>query len=111
LWPYKAHADGWKEHNTVLEVGYVVASSVDMLTTLDIKNHDDIVEAGPAGYVLGRNPETLPTVAYFAGTTALHYVVSRALPSGYREAWQAVTLTVEGGYAYRNLRLGLGWRW
>lgn len=107
----KAEAAEWNDYNTAMEVGYVIASVIDMRTTMDIRNHDNIEERGPAGYVLGRNPEPLPTVAYFAATTAAHYAISRALPSGYREVWQAVTLTVEGGYAVNNMRLGLKWTW
>jgi hypothetical protein len=102
-------AGGWTDENTALEVGYAVAATFDMLTTLDIKNHDDIEESGPAKIFLGRNPETLPTVGYFVGTTVLHYAVSRALPRGYREAWQGLTLVIEGGYAANNIRLGLSW--
>lgn len=103
-------ADKWTDDNTALEIGYNVAAFIDMRTTMDIKNHDHIVEAAPvARALLGRNPEPLPTAAYFVGTSVLHYMVSRALPRGYREAWQAVTLTVEGGYAVNNMKLGLSW--
>lgn len=104
-----ANAAEWDDHNTAMEVGYVIASVLDMNTTMDIRNHDNIEEVGPAKLFLGANPEPLPTVVYFAATTAAHYAISRALPSGYREVWQAVTLTVEGGYAYNNMRLGLKW--
>ena len=102
-------ADKWTDDNTAMEVGYVVASTLDMFTTMDIKNHDDIEEVGPAKMFLGKNPEALPTVGYFVGTTVLHYVIARNLPRYYREAFQGVSLVVEGGYAFNNMKLGLKW--
>lgn len=105
-----AEASDWKEHNTAMEVGYVIASVLDMNTTMDIRNHDNIEEVGPAKVFLGANPEPLPTMVYFAATTAAHYAISRALPPGYREVWQGVTLTVESGMAFNNMKLGLSWR-
>jgi len=104
-------ADKWTPENTALEIGYNLFALIDMRTTMDIRNHDNIEERGPAGLVLGRNPEPLPTVAYFVGTSVLHYGVSRALPRYWREGWQVVTIGVEGGYALNNVRLGLKWTW
>lgn len=107
-----AHAaGGWKDHNTALEAGYQVALALDMFTTMDIKRHDDIEEVGPARHFLGSNPEKAETAVYFAASGLLHYAVSRALPRGYREGFQAVSLVVEGGYAVHNIRLGLKWTW
>lgn len=107
-----AHAaGGWQDHNTALEVGYQVANVLDMFTTMDIKNHDNITEQGPAKRFLGENPERLETAVYFAASGALHYAISRALPPGYREGWQAVSLVIEGGYAVNNMKLGLKWTW
>jgi len=105
-------AERWTASNTAMEVGYNVAAFIDMRTTMDIREHSDIEEVGPiASAVLGRNPEPLPTAAYFLTTSALHYGVSRSLPPGWREGWQMVTIGVEAGYALNNVRLGLKWAW
>lgn len=101
--------DRWTDTNTALELGYLAVAFVDMRTTMDIRNHPDIIEVGPARHFLGKNPEPLPTVAYFAAGAAAHYAISRALPRGWRETWQVVSIGFEGGYAVHNVRMGLKW--
>jgi len=102
-------ADKWTEENTAMELGYQVANALDMFTTMDIRNHENIREVGPAGKFLGENPKPLETVVYFAASGALHYTVSRVLPRYYREAFQGASLVIEGSYAAHNMALGLKW--
>lgn len=112
LLPSCARADNsWTYENTAMEIGYNALALIDMRTTMDIRKHDNIEEVGPARVVLGRNPEVLPTVAYFAATSVAHYAISRTLPRGWREGWQVVTIGVEGSFALNNVRLGLNWTW
>lgn len=104
--------DDWTKTNTKMELGYVAIATVDMFQTMDIKNHDDIHEANPiVRSVLGDNPERGQTAAYFAGAMAGHFLISRALPKGWREVFQTGTVIVQTGVVANNWALGLrvGW--
>ena len=108
----QAVADDWRTEDTRREIAYNVLAGVDMMQTMDIRNHDNIEEAVPfTRAILGRNPEPVPTVAYFLATSALHYGVSRALPHGWREGWQSVTIIVEGSVVANNYVVGLRMGW
>lgn len=107
-----ASADDWRPGDTRREIAYNVFAAVDMMQTMDIRNHDNIEEAVPfTRAILGRNPEPAQTAAYFVATSALHYGISRALPHGWREGWQAVTIIIEGSVVANNYVVGLrvGW--
>lgn len=110
LVPRCTQASDWTTADTQRELAYVAISVIDMGQTMDIRNHDDIEEGVPfTRAILGRNPEPLPTAAYFAATTALHYGISRALPRGWREGWQSVTIVVNGAVVANNWAIGLRW--
>jgi hypothetical protein len=103
-------ADRWSPRDIALEAAYQAVNLVDAATTADIRNHDDVQEAGPlASAVLGSQPDPLETAAYFAVLGAAHAAVTHALPSRYRPWWQAVTITTSAAYAGNNLSLGLRW--
>lgn len=101
-------SDDWTKNNTRLELGYVTLAVADMMQTMDIQNHDNIQEANPvARALIGANPGTPETMAYFTGAIIGHYVVSKALPKGWREAWQTGTILVQGSVVANNWAIGL----
>lgn len=103
-----ANAGDWSKTDTRWQLAYTAVAIADAFTTADIRNHDDIVEVAPlTRQVLGRNPEPLPTAAFFAGEIVGHYLISRALPPKYRRIWQATTVTVQGAVVANNIRIGL----
>lgn len=102
-----AHAD-WRPADTHWEMGYVAIAVADAFTTADIRNHPDIEEVAPGTrQVLGRNPEPVPTAAFFAAEMGLHYLVSKALPPTARRIWQVTTVSVQGAVVANNIRIGL----
>lgn len=104
----RCSADEWTKYNTRLEMGYVALALADAMQTNDIQNHDDIEEANPvARALIGNNPSTAGTAAYFGGAIVGHYVISRVLPKGWREAWQTGTVIVQGGVVANNWAIGL----
>ena len=101
-------ADDWTKADTARQTAYSVLLGLDMLTTLDIKNHDDTHENGViTRQLLGRNPETLPTVTYFAAVGVLNYAVARNLPKEWRPTWQTISAVFAGGHVINNWRIGL----
>lgn len=103
------HADNWSQADTTRQMIYTALLTVDALTTLDIKNHNDRQESGVATrQILGRNPETLPTIGYFAVVGTLNYWVAKSLPAGkVRTGWQTGSAVLSGTYVINNWRLGL----
>lgn len=107
----KAQADDWTATNTALELGFAGLVVADYFQTVDIKNHDDIHEANPVARVLiGENPEPLQTAGYMAASVGIHWAISRALPKGWREAWQTGTVIVQAGVVGSNYHMGLGFQ-
>lgn len=85
------------------------ASTLDMLTTLDIKNHPKIHETN---FLLGEHPSDGKILGYFVGMDLLHAAITYELvdqnvPKPIVKAWEYVTIGVETGYAVHNLHLGL----
>ena len=103
-----AGASDWTAADARFELGYAAVAIADAFTTADIRNHDDIEEVAPlTRQVLGKNPEPLPTAAYFTAAIAAHYGVSRALPKPWRRYWQVTTITVQSAVVANNIRIGL----
>jgi len=111
--PMACRADDWSKADTTRQMVYTALMTVDMLTTMDISNHDDIQEAGVATrQILGDNPETLPTIGYFAAVATLNYYVAKNLPAGkWRTGWQTGSSVLAGSYVINNWRLGLRPEW
>ena len=102
-------ADSWTKKNTAMEAAFVGLVVADYFQTIDIKNHDDIREVNPvARVIIGHNPEPLQTAGYMAASVGIHWAISRTLPKGWREAWQAGTVVVQAGVVGSNYHLGLG---
>jgi hypothetical protein len=92
-----------------LEYGYIGLAAADMLTTLDIKHHPHLQEENA---ILGPHPSDAKVVAYFAGTTLLHALITKELVAGDVPApiirgWEYVTIGMEAGCVANNLRIGL----
>lgn len=108
----RAESSTWTSADSKRELASGALMFVDMMQTMDIKNHDDIEEANPlARSLLGSNPEPLQTGAYFAAAAGIHYGISRALPRGWREAWQYGTIVVQGSVVANNWAIGLRMKW
>jgi len=60
----------------VTEWVYQGAAFADMLTTLDIAKHPNLVEENP---LMGQHPSDGKVLGYFAATGVLHYLVTREL--------------------------------
>ena len=85
--------DPWTTGDTVLE-GIAIATMIaDAHMTTQIQYHPNLEEIGRLPrHFLGANPETDETWLYFATWGVTHYLISRALPKGWRSAWQWYTI-------------------
>lgn len=96
-------------HTPITEWVYQGAAFADMLTTLDIKNHPNLVETNP---LLGQHPSDARVLGYFAATGTLHYLFTRELvrenvPAPIVQTWEALGISLEVGMVAHNYSIGL----
>jgi len=102
--------DNWRPEDTRRQLAYTTIAIIDAGQTADIQNNDGIREVGPAANaLLGEQPSTGATAAYFAGAVVLNYAVSAVLPPKARTWWQRSTIAVNGAIVANNFQLGLRW--
>lgn len=106
-----AHADETNPNapTPVTEWVYQGAAFADMLTTLDIAKHPNLVEENP---LMGQHPSDGKVLGYFAATGALHYLVTRELvrenvPAPIVQTWEALGIGLEVGMVAHNYSIGL----
>ena len=97
----------------VTEWVYQGAAFADMLTTLDISRHPNLVEENP---LMGQHPSDGKVLGYFAATGVLHYLVTRELvrenvPAPIVQTWEALGIGLEVGMVAHNYQIGLRARW
>lgn len=98
----------WTTADTARQTAYTLLTAADALTTMDIRNHDDLVEAAPiARTVLGANPQPGATAAYFGSMAVINYTIARMLKPQHRVLWQSFSIAVGAGYVANNVSLGL----
>lgn len=98
--------DRWTTRDTIGEALYTAAHCADWSTTAQIAKWNGrcfdghcFAESNP---ILGDHPSLARVNAYFALTLVAHAAVSALLPKPYRSIWQAVSFTVEAGFAGYN---------
>jgi hypothetical protein len=75
------------------------------MQTRDIaRNPDRFYESNP---VLGRHPSLSAVNAYFAAGILAHTAVAMALPPGWREPWQYMTIVFQAGVVAHNASIGV----
>lgn len=79
--------------------------AIDMLQTLDIKNHVGHEESNP---LLGKHPADARVVGYFAGCMALNAAVFALLPPKYRSVLPSVIVVYESSAINSNRAHGIG---
>lgn len=98
-------ADEWTSGDTARQAVYLTLHVADWAQTRHIARHpEEFTERNP---VLGEHPSVGRVNGYFAATALAHTAVSWALPRGWREGWQYVTIGVESVVVARNYRLGV----
>jgi hypothetical protein len=100
--------DGWKAP-TPLEIGIHVAAQtplvLDMLTTLDIKNHKGLREGNQ---LLGEHPNDAKIYAYFGSVFLINTVIWYLLPPVARQMFVDVPIIViELPFLENNFSAGL----
>ncbi len=93
----------------VTEWVYQGSAFADMLTTLDISRHPNLVEENP---LMGQHPSDGKVLGYFAVTGVLHYLVTRELvrenvPAPIVQTWEALGIGLEVGMVAHNYSIGL----
>ena len=94
----------WSSGDTNRQLAFTALQLVDWAQTREIARNSDFYETNP---ILGKYPSSTEVDVYFAATTLGHYLVSRALPSDYRKAWQYVWIGVQAGYVTHNYQMGV----
>ncbi len=103
-----AFADPWTGADTVRELAFDGAATLDWAQTRWIVSHEpQFHEVNP---ILGRRPPIGTVDLYFLSSLALHAAVSRALPETWRQPWQYATLGIEAGFVGYNAELGIHFR-
>lgn len=99
-----AHADEWTNSDKGREIIYQSVAIVDALQTHTIA-HDP--ERRELNSVLGEHPTNARTNEYFALCGLAHLAVSNTLSGKWREAWQYMSIGIEGGVVARNYNIGV----
>lgn len=100
-----AHADDWSTADSYREAAYLTLHVADWLQTRQIaKNPDQWRETN---YILGAHPSTNAVDAYMISVAAIQLAIAYALPSGYRDAFQYISIGHKAGYVQRNLELSI----
>ncbi len=94
----------WTQEDTTFEAIYVVVTLIDMKTTLDIKNHEELNETN---VFMGTNPSDEQIYTYFAGAILTQYLIAAWMPQKFRGVWQGFTFGIEANDIDSNLKLGL----
>lgn len=102
--------ENWTKADTARQIAYTAVLAIDAGQTADIKNHDDIAEQNPVAVaMIGENPTTGATAAYFVGAGIVHYAISASLKPKHRKVWQNVSLSFNSAIVANNFRIGLSW--
>ncbi len=98
-------ADDWSKADTVRQTVVLTTLAVDMMQTLDIKNHPGLHETNP---ILGRHPSDHKVVTYFLVSAAAHTVLVQKLPAGWpRQSAQYGLIALELVVIAKNKKLGI----
>lgn len=94
------------------EYAFFVAEAADMLTTLDIKYHPNLIEENP---ILGNHPSDGKIIGWCFIAAGAHAAITYSLIDGGAPDWLVKTWTwggtfVEAGFAIHNYSLGLRFR-
>lgn len=101
-----AQAAEWSTGDTWREVAYQGLLAVDCSQTWrgSVEHPGQFEETNP---VMGSHPSKGRVIGVCVASSAGHYLISRALPDGWRDAWQGVTIFAEAYAVDNNWNNGL----
>lgn len=103
-----ASQDPWTTGDTVLQSMVFITMIADADMTSRIQDHPNVWENGfIAQHALGRNPETTDTWLYMGTVMVSHYLIARALPTGWRTFWQVGAMWRHGSSVNTGHQTGL----
>jgi len=98
-----SRVDEWSAVDTRRELAFQLINAIDAVQTSEIRHRAEVVEVGPvARAVMGPEPSASDVGLYFGTMAASHFLISRALPPGWRKYWQAGTIASHGYTVVRN---------
>lgn len=103
-----AHQDEWTSRDTKFQIAVTIAMAADGYTTSKIQYTDGMEETGPAKQFLGLQPSTPDTWMYMGTLMISSYLISRALPDGWRPYWQGAQIAGFGFAAVNNCEQDIG---
>ena len=96
---------GWDKQDTARQIVFTSLLALDCGQTLNIsKNPDKYYEHNP---VLGEHPSKESVITYNLSVAVIHALISYYMPEKYREAWQYISIGVEGSSVIRNFNMGI----
>lgn len=103
-----SHASEFDNIDTALFTASTITLALDMMQTLDIKNHDDIHETN---IILGKNPSDSEVITYFVACSIANFGFSRyVLKNNYRKAWLIGLTSFQASVINNNYNIGLKFR-
>lgn len=86
-----------------------LALGADMLQTLNIHQHANLIETNP---IEGQHPSEGKIIAYNVSCAVLHWLLTHEMvrehvPSAIVHAWEAGTISLEMAYVKHNASLGI----
>ena len=99
-----AGQDDWTVEDTAFEAYYGVTVLADLATSLDIKNHGNLIESNHA---LGQHPTDYELERYMTEMFVTHALIANLLPEHMRGVWQGFGIAYEANAVQSNLKLGL----
>jgi hypothetical protein len=112
-WADNANAEMTKD-DIELEIAWQAVHVADTLTTLDIKNHDNIYELN---VFMGEHPKDSRVYCYMLTSAIFHFCAVSLLPEklevfGFdlepKKNFQRVSFGISGNFVANNLSIGLG---
>lgn len=99
----------WTKETRYSEYAYQTVHAVDLVQTLDIKNHPGLRETN---WFLGEHPSDGKVAIWYVGTAVGHGFVTSAFeregaPEWMKRTWQSITIGDAVNAVYGNYRLGL----
>ena len=95
--------DEWTTKDNIYESTFAGLVAVDMLTTLDLKNHPNLEETN---VILGKHPSDIQVITWSIAGTILHYGIATLLSENARRAWQVGGIAMEVSCIGNNVSLG-----
>ena len=107
LIPTSAKSDDWSTSDTYREITFQTLNIIDWGQTRYIAEHPDRFYEKNIDWAIGKHPTVNQVDNYMAASAVLHFAVSYFLPSGWRDAFQYITIADKLNATVNNASIGI----